>query len=62
MATSTLINKVESLTPEQAAQVEALIDSMQSHPNDQRLAYLTVSEQAFAKVWDDPENDVYDAL
>ena len=52
--------KIESLTPEQLAKVEALIDSMRADAHTRASMYL--SEPAFEAIWDDPENDLYDAL
>ena len=52
--------KIQSLTPEQLTEVEALIAALQAE--DQERATRSLSEPAFAAVWNDPANDVYDAL
>ena len=52
--------KIETLTAEQLLQIENLIDALQLH--DSHRAVLALSEPAFAAVWNDPENDIYDAL
>jgi hypothetical protein len=60
---STLAEKIGTLTPEQISEVQDFIDSL-------RLAASTdvpptmpasLSEPAFAAIWSDPEDDVYDA-
>ena len=55
-----LAHKLQTLTPDQLEKVEALIESLRE--GDERRASLLLSEPAFAAVWNDPENDVYDAL
>ncbi len=58
-ATEGLNRKIRSLTPEQLLKVEELIDTLQTE--DQARSILPLSEPSFAGVWNDPENDVYDA-
>jgi hypothetical protein len=59
-AADILSRKIHSLTSEQLAKVEALIASLQA--DDQTHASLSLSEHAFAEVWNHPENDIYDGL
>ena len=55
-----LVHKLQTLTPDQLEKVEALIESLRE--GGERGAGLLLSEPAFAAVWNDPENDAYDAL
>ena len=59
-----LIDKLEALPPERIAEVEDFIDFLKSRDTDQQLtrAAAKASEPAFAKVWDNPDDAVYDAL
>lgn len=56
----TLSHKIHSLDPDQLLQVEHLIESLQAH--DRYRAALSLSEPAFAGIWNNPEDDAYDAL
>ena len=57
-------HKLENLAPERLAEVEDFIDFLQQRDQDQRLRgdYAHASEPAFAKVWDNDEDAVYDEL
>jgi hypothetical protein len=59
-----LSEKIQSLTPEQVLEVEEFIATLSAHDphHSLRQASTTLSEAAFAAVWDNPEDDVYDAL
>ena len=59
-----LIDKLEALPPERIAEVEDFIDFLKSRDTDRQLtrAAAKASEPAFAKVWDNPDDAVYDAL
>ena len=61
---SRLIEKVRQLSREQIEQVEQFIDGLNAEKSDQSLslAATKLSESAFNKVWDNPEDDIYDKL
>ena len=52
-------SKIHSLSPEQLGQVDQLIDTLRI---EDARALAAMSELSFATIWNDPENDVYDAL
>jgi hypothetical protein len=56
--------KLEYLAPERLAEVDDFIDFLRDRDQDQRLRrdYAHASEPAFAKVWDNDEDAIYDAL
>ena len=60
----TLIKKIQSLPPEKAAEVEDFVDFLRLRHDDNRLTHAAanLSEEAFAEVWDNPEDAVYDEL
>jgi len=60
----TLIEKIQSLPPEQIAEVEDFVDFLRQRCHDRRLtrAAARLSEEAFQKVWDNPEDADYDRL
>ncbi len=57
-------DKLEHLAPERLAEVEDFIDFLRERDHDRRLSrdYTQASETAFAKVWDNDEDAVYDEL
>ena len=57
---ASLSEKIQALSSEQLAEVEEFIKSLQGHGHSHSFASL--SEPAFAAVWDNPEGDPYDAL
>jgi len=59
-----LIEKIRSLAPERAAEVEDFVDFLRHRTEDRGLvrAAAKFSEAAFRKVWDNPEDAVYDQL
>ncbi len=59
-----LIDKLEALPPERIAEVEDFIDFLKQRDTDRQLtrAAAKASEPAFAKVWDNPDDAVYDQL
>ncbi|HEB98812.1 MAG TPA: toxin-antitoxin system, antitoxin component, Xre family protein [Thiotrichales bacterium] len=59
-----LIDKLEALSPERIAEVEDFIDFLKSRDTDRQLTHMVAkaSEPSFAKVWDNPDDAVYDAL
>lgn len=57
-------DKLENLAPERLAEVEDFIDFLRERDQDQRLRrqYEQASETAFARIWDNDEDAVYDEL
>ena len=61
---SNLAEKLEALSPEQIAAVEAFVEFLQARGQDRALtrAATAASAPAFETIWSNPEDDVYDAL
>lgn len=59
-----LIHKLESLSPERIAEVEDFIDFLQQRERDDQLtcAAMNTAEPSLRKVWDNPDDAVYDSL
>lgn len=59
-----LIEKIRSLPSEKLAEVEDFVDFLRQKNEDARLtqAGQRLSEKAFEKVWDNPEDADYDRL
>ena len=59
-----LFEKICALPDERIAEIEDFVDFIAARERDTALtrAAATTSAPAFSEVWDDPENDVYDAL
>jgi hypothetical protein len=59
-----LTKELRTLSVLQLAQVESFVASLQSRERDHDIARLTapLSEPAFAAVWDNPEDEAYDAI
>ncbi len=59
-----LIDKLEALPPERINEVEDFIDFIKQRDQDRQLTHAATktAEQSFAKVWDNPDDAVYDAL
>ena len=59
-----LIEKIRRLPPEKAAAVEDFVDFLDRRNDDRRLSLSAsrLSEEAFRRVWDNPEDAIYDAL
>jgi hypothetical protein len=59
-----LIEKISRLPPDRVAEVEDFVDFLSQRYTDRQLVHAAAgaSEAAFAKVWDNPEDDVYDRL
>ena len=64
MQKQTLIEKIRTLPPEWISEVEDFVDFLRQRNEDRRLtqAAARLSENAFQKVWDNPEDDDYDRL
>jgi hypothetical protein len=59
-----LAEKIQTLSPEQMAEVEDFVDFLRLRSQDRGLvrASAELSTPSFAEVWSNPEDDVYDAL
>jgi len=59
-----LIEKIRSLAPETIAEVEDFVDFLSLRDQDRGLmrASNRLAEDAFQKVWNNPEDDEYDRL
>ena len=59
-----LIDKLHQLPPERLEEVEDFVDFLRAREDDRSLVQVAgqLSEQAFARVWDNPEDAAYDAL
>lgn len=62
--TQALFDKIQALPPERIAEIEDFVDFIASRTLGLALARaaMTVSTASFAKVWENPEDDAYDAL
>lgn len=60
----TLIEKIRTLPPEQLNEVEDFVDFLQLRDQQRTLTRdaAAASSAVFAAVWNNPEDDVYDAL
>ncbi|MBI4517957.1 MAG: DUF2281 domain-containing protein [Deltaproteobacteria bacterium] len=58
-----LIEKIRALPPEKVAEVEDFVDFLRDRQEDQRLtrAACKLSEAAFERIWDNPDDADYDA-
>lgn len=59
-----VIEKLEHLSTERLAEVEDFIDFVQQRDIEQKLSkhFSKASEHAFAKVWDNDDDAIYDTL
>jgi hypothetical protein len=59
-----LLEKIRSLPPDKLAAVEDFVDFLRERDADRRLARATMrlSEDAFRRVWDNPDDADYDRL
>jgi hypothetical protein len=59
-----LIEKIRCLAPERLIEVEDFVDFLRLRSENRKLARAAarLSEDAFRKVWDNPEDSVYDQL
>ncbi len=62
--TQALFEKIQALPPERIAEIEDLVDFIASRTQDLALARVAAaaSTASFARIWENPEDDVYDAL
>ncbi len=61
---ATLIEKIRILPPEKLVEVEDFVDFLQQREEDRHLtrSATKLSEAAFHKVWDNPDDADYDQL
>lgn len=61
---SNIVEKLETLSPEQIVEVEDFVEFLRVRGQDRSLARAAASASAptFDTVWNNPEDDVYDAL
>jgi hypothetical protein len=59
-----LLEKIKRLPPEKAAEVEDFVDFLSQRESERELARAAtrLSEDAFAKVWDNQDDADYDRL
>jgi hypothetical protein len=59
-----LVAKIRRLPPEKVAEVEDFVDFLYDREQERSLSRATtkLSENAFAKVWDNPDDAEYDRL
>lgn len=59
-----LIDKIRALPPDKLTEVEDFVDFLRQKNEERRLtqAGKQLSEKAFQKVWDNPEDAEYDKL
>lgn len=59
-----LIDKLDQLPPERVTEVEDFVDFLRHKGQDGRLTQAAAQTAApsFTKVWDNPDDAVYDAL
>lgn len=62
--TQSLIEKIQALPAERIAEIEDFVDFICMREQDRALvrAAMAASEPAFARVWDNPEDAIYDEL
>ncbi len=59
-----LLDKIQALPIERIAEVEDFVEFIASREKDRALirAASVASAPSFAAIWDNPEDDVYDAI
>ena len=59
-----LLEKIQALPVERIAEVEDFVDFIAAREEDRSLvrASAATSAPAFAEVWNNPEDDAYDAI
>lgn len=59
-----LIEKIQLLSPEKIAEVDDFVDFLRLRKNQAppQKAATNLSEAVFAKIWNNPDDDIYDAL
>lgn len=59
-----MLEKLEHLSPERLAEVDDFIDFLQQRDQERLLSrdFSQASNDAFAKVWDNEDDAIYDSL
>lgn len=59
-----LLHKIRTLPPDKFAEIEDFVDFVRYKNEDLQLTRVAakLSEEAFQKCWDNPEDDAYDDL
>ena len=59
-----LLEKIKGLPPDKLAEVEDFVDFLRQRNDGRKLAHAVteLSEDAFRKVWDNPDDADYDRL
>ncbi len=59
-----LLEKIKSLPPDKLAEVEDFVDFLRQRNDGRGLAHAVtqLSEDAFRKIWDNPDDADYDRL
>jgi hypothetical protein len=62
--TQALMQQIQALPPERIAEVEDFVAFIAARESDRTLtrASATASAPAFAAIWNNPEDDAYDAI
>ena len=62
--TQALLEKIEALPAARVAEVEDFVDFVTARERDQTLRsdFASRGSAAFARVWDNPEDSIYDEL
>lgn len=62
--TRALIDKIQALPAERIAEIEDFVDFIAARAQDRALvqAATAASVPSFTTIWDNPDDDVYDAL
>ena len=64
MNTKALIDKIEALPAARIAEIEDFVDFIRAREEASTLkrAFAAASEPAFARVWNNPQDSIYDAV
>jgi len=59
-----MIKKLDKMSPDRLAEINDFIDFIRVRDQDSRLhkEFAQASESAFAKVWDNDDDAIYDSL
>jgi hypothetical protein len=62
--TRALMEKIQTLPPERIAEIEDFVEFIAAREQERTLtrAASIISAPAFASVWNNPDDDAYDAL
>jgi hypothetical protein len=59
---SNLAEKLDALSPEQISAVDEFVEFLRGQDRAMTQAAAAASEPVFGAVWNNPEDDVYDAI